>query len=94
MRIWAMKKQSQNKPNLKRAKMDVNIYYTEVYENILCIPSQGKQTQSNPIPNATTVFLRKESLGLLITQEIAGTLPQKPEFDSKGLRMEILCPEG
>ena len=22
----------------------------------------------------------------------AGTLPQKPEFDSKGLRMEILCP--
>ena len=30
-----MKKQSQNKPNFKRAKMDVNIYYTEVYENIL-----------------------------------------------------------
>jgi len=22
----------------------------------------------------------------------AGTLPQNPEFDSKGLRMEILCP--
>ena len=21
-----------------------------------------------------------------------GTLPQNPEFDSKGLRMEILCP--
>jgi len=59
--------------------MDVNIYYTEVYENILCIRSQGKQTQTNPISNPTTVFLRKsawgrltaESLGLLITQEIA-----------------------
>ena len=23
------------KPNFKRAKMDLNIYYTEVYENIL-----------------------------------------------------------
>jgi len=62
-----MKKQTQNKPNLKRAKMDVNIYYTEVYENILCIPSQGKQTQTNPISNPTTVFL-------LITQEIATAL--------------------
>jgi len=48
-----MKKQSQNKANFKRAKMDVNIYYTEVYENILCIRSQGKQTQSKPISNAT-----------------------------------------
>ena len=24
----------QNKPNFKRAKMNVNIYYTNVYENI------------------------------------------------------------
>ncbi|MBA7643513.1 hypothetical protein ES703_51244 [subsurface metagenome] len=54
--------------------MDVKIYYTEVYENILCIRSQGKQTQTNPISIATTVFLRKESLGLLITQEIATAL--------------------
>ena len=29
--------------------MDVNIYYKEVYENILCIRSQGKQTQTKPI---------------------------------------------
>ena len=29
-----MKKQSQNKPNFRKAKMDVSIYYTEVYENI------------------------------------------------------------
>jgi len=62
-----MKKQSQNKPNFKRAKMNINIYYTEVYENILCIPSQRKQTQTNPISNPTTVFL-------LITQEIATAL--------------------
>jgi len=44
----------QNKPNFRKAKMDVNIYYTELYENILCIPSQGKQTQTNPISNPTT----------------------------------------
>jgi len=30
----------QNKPNFGKDKMDINIYYTEVYENILCIPSQ------------------------------------------------------
>ena len=54
MRIGAMKKQSQNKPNFQKAKMNVNIYYTEVYENILCIRSQGKQTQTNPISNPTT----------------------------------------
>jgi hypothetical protein len=29
-----------NKANLKRAKMNLNIYYTEVYENILCIRGQ------------------------------------------------------
>ncbi len=44
-----MKKQSQNKPNFQKAKMNVNIYYTEVYDNILCIRSQWKQTQSKPI---------------------------------------------
>ncbi|MBA7688026.1 hypothetical protein ES703_96500 [subsurface metagenome] len=46
-----MKKQSQNKPNFRKAKMDVNIYYTEVYENILCIRSQGKQSQNKPKTN-------------------------------------------
>ncbi len=35
-----------NKANLKRAKMDVNIYCTEVYENILCIRQSMK---TNPI---------------------------------------------
>ena len=49
-----MKKQSQNKANFRKAKMNVNIYYTKVYENILCIPIQGKQTQTNPISNPTT----------------------------------------
>ena len=37
-----------NKANLKRAKIDVNICYTEVYENILCIRNQGKQSQFKP----------------------------------------------
>ncbi len=36
------------KPNFQKAKMNVNIYFTKVYDNILLIWSQGKQTQSNP----------------------------------------------
>jgi len=33
MRIWAMKKQSQNKPNSRKAKMKLNFYSTKDYEN-------------------------------------------------------------
>jgi len=37
---FAVKKNKANsKPILKRAKMDVNIYYTEVYENICAFAS-------------------------------------------------------
>ena len=33
MRIGAMKKQSQNKPNSQKARMDVNSLITKDYEN-------------------------------------------------------------
>ena len=50
----------QNKPNFQKAKMNVTIYFTKLYDNILLIWSQGKQTQSNPISNATdsTVLIK------------------------------------
>jgi hypothetical protein len=43
----AMKKQSQNKPNYRKAKMNVNIYCTEIYENI------SNWTLSENKPNQT-----------------------------------------
>ena len=49
MRIRAMKKQSQNKPNFRKAKMNVNLYVIEDYENKPRFPAPGKQTQSNPM---------------------------------------------
>ncbi len=33
MRIGAMKKQSQNKPNFRKARMNLNFYLTKDYEN-------------------------------------------------------------
>jgi len=44
-----MKKQSQNKPNFRKAKMNVNLYVIEDYENKPRFPAPGKQTQSNPM---------------------------------------------
>jgi len=49
MRIRAMKKQSQNKPNLLNAQMNVSSVITKDYENVP-LRTRGKQTQSNPIP--------------------------------------------
>ena len=48
MRIGAMKKQSQNKPNLRKAKMAVNFYSTKDYENKPRLRAPGKQTQFKP----------------------------------------------
>jgi len=44
-----MKKQSQNKPNFRKAKMNVNLYVIKDYENKPRFPAPGKQTQSKPI---------------------------------------------
>ena len=42
----------QNKPNFRKAKMDVNIYYTEIYENISDWTIGQNKPNSNPIkPN-------------------------------------------
>ena len=49
------------KPNLKRAKMDVNIYYKEVYENILCIPSSRKANPNKPNFKRRTYSLTGQS---------------------------------
>ena len=52
MRIRAMKKQSQNKPNLLDAQMNVSSILTKDYENKPRLRALGKQTQSNPILSA------------------------------------------
>ena len=46
---FRLKKTNPNKPNLKRAKMNLNIYSAKEYENILCIPNQGKHSLSSSI---------------------------------------------
>ena len=53
MRLRAMKKQSQNKPNLVRRrripKMDVNLFVIEDYENETAFRLQKNKPNSNPI---------------------------------------------
>jgi len=39
----------QNKPNLQKAKMNVNIYYTKVYKNETASGSGKNKPNSNPI---------------------------------------------
>ena len=42
----------QNKPNLLNAQMNVNVFLKKDYEDIPCLRTPRKQTQSNPIkPN-------------------------------------------
>jgi len=39
----------QNKPNFRKSQMNLNFYSKKDYENQLCLPASGKQTQSKPI---------------------------------------------
>jgi len=49
----------QNKPNFRKAKMNLNLYMTKDYENKSGLLTMAKQTQTNPIkPN-----LVRHSLG-------------------------------
>ncbi len=42
----------QNKPNFRKAKMNVNIYYTKDYQNFIPLAGQKNKPNSNPIkPN-------------------------------------------
>ena len=76
MRIRAMKKQSQNNPNFRKAKMNLNFYSTKDYENKPPLPAPGKQTQSNPIPPhdsttiISTVFSKCPLIKILIRLQI------------------------
>ena len=42
----------QNKPNFRKAKMNLNFYSTKDYENQGRLRTPAKQTQSNPISKA------------------------------------------
>jgi hypothetical protein len=48
----------QNKPNFRKAKMDVNSILTKAYENKPRLRTPAKQTQSNPILSASGGFKR------------------------------------
>jgi len=60
MRIRAMKKQSQNKPNLLNAQMNVTSFITKDYENVPLCRLRENKPKTNPIPPAkskkTTVY--------------------------------------
>jgi len=54
----------QNKPNFRKAKMNLNLYMTKDYENKSGLLTMAKQTQTNPIkPNLVrrSRFLRSFS---------------------------------
>ncbi|MCH7558076.1 MAG: hypothetical protein IIB56_11545 [Planctomycetes bacterium] len=65
---WRVRKNKPNsnpiKPNLKRAKMDVNIYYTEVYENKRRRGLRKNKPNSNPISGKA-----KMNVNSLITKD-------------------------
>jgi len=46
-----LQKQSQNKANFRKARMNLNFYLKMDYENQGRLQTPGKQTQSNPISN-------------------------------------------
>ena len=57
----AKAEQTQNKPNSRKAKMNLSLYITKDYENKPRLPAPPKQTQSNPIftlPILTTLVRR------------------------------------
>ncbi len=57
----------QNKPNFRKAKMNVNIYYTEIYENISDWTLGQNKPNSNPIkPNFRQKMLEMPCIFLLI----------------------------
>jgi len=56
-RLRSPKKQTQFKPNLKRAKMVVKIYSTKDYENKTTLRPQKNKPKTNPISNAVKIFL-------------------------------------
>jgi hypothetical protein len=63
----------QNKPNFRKAKMNLNVYLTKTYENNLCSGLLENKPNTNPIkPN-----LVRHSLGE------GGTNPNKPNTNPK-----------
>ncbi len=79
MRIRAMKKQSQNKPNFKIDKMNLNFYLTKDYEN------KHNWTLGENKPNQSQFQTRSEAeiptgelLGILKPGTNLKTLPQRP----------------
>jgi len=68
MQIRAMKKQTQNKPNLLDAQMNISSVLTKDYErnDIFAVPenkanSNPIRTQSNPIPQRDTQYAIRDT---------------------------------
>jgi len=53
MRLRAMKKQTQNKPNFRKAKMNINLYVTKDYENETTFRLQKNKPKQKTISNGT-----------------------------------------
>ncbi len=51
----------QNKPNFRKARMNLNFYLTKDYENKPRLRTPPKQTQSNPIPQRDTQYAIRDT---------------------------------
>ena len=58
MRLGAMKKQSQNKPNFRNAKMKENLFTTKDYENETAFRLQKNKAKTNPISSKAKMNLK------------------------------------
>ncbi len=64
----------QNKPNFRKAKMNVNIYYTKVYKNETAF-RRGKNK-----PNSNPIFLRtKMNVNLYVIEDYENEPPSGPK---------------
>jgi len=57
----------QNKPNFRKAKMNVNIYNTMTYENF--IPLAGYKNKANSNPNKPNLRKAKMNVNLTLTKD-------------------------
>ncbi len=85
MRIRAMKKQSQNKPNFRKAAMFVNFYLTKDYENV---PLRRRGENK---PNQTQFQTRCEKSFELVEEIKALILYGLGELGGTGLEPVTSC---
>ena len=75
MRIRAMKKQSQNKANFRKARMNLNFYLTKDYENIANWTLGENKPNTNPISKGALHY--QPDAGILTSETLSGVVEQR-----------------